>query len=96
MHLKIDHDQVRAMLKNGIGPTKIAQRLGCSARQVIRIKKELCVSLDKKIDQFLDTPVEWDLWYALFLIHRNYSEVARRFGVSRQAIQERLSKREAA
>jgi len=91
----IDHEQVCVMVETGFGNKHIARRLGISEKQVRRIREKYSVQRGTYIGSILDTPDEWDLW-DLYLVNESESHVAYQFGVTRQAINQRSNKREAA
>jgi len=93
----IDHEQVCTMIETGFGDKHIAKRLGISAKQVQRIRIKYGIQRGPHIGSLLNTPDEYVLWKMWFIrLNHNYSAVAYRFGISRQAVFERLNQREAA
>lgn len=95
---KINHQRVRTARLHGLPSAIIAKRLGCSARQVRRICKDLTHSNDQL---FIDTELEWTLW-ANYKKMYNYSirRIAFCFCLShehiRQVLIEKQTKKEAA
>jgi len=89
---KVNEDRVVAMYETGITrPENIALRLGCSARTVRRIIKKRNPSPGTPIDKFLGTDFEYKLWEWHYRIVGSYNAVAFLFGVSRQAVWEKLN-----
>ena len=79
----IDHTSVIMMAKTGFHANCIAERLGCSRRQVDRILKANDVTTQPFLFDFSDEHLMWSYY-------RNWKEslakIAHRFGVSRQAV----------
>lgn len=84
MNKKLDHDQVVLMAKTGLHPTLIADRLDCSRRQVDRILKSEGAFTKKTRKELTDEHSEWEFYH--FICNESCSRVAKRFGVSRQAV----------
>lgn len=83
MNKKLDHDQVVLMAKTGLHPTLIADRLDCSRRQVDRILKRKQIPTPTTFKSLEDEHFYWELFDSMGETH---SRIARRFGVSRQAV----------
>lgn len=86
----IDHAQVQAMHTTGIPQVEIARRLRCSDRQVRRVLKCAC-DAPLRVRVLLNSEFECLLWAALYDRLKNYNKVAWHFGVTRQAVFEKLS-----
>jgi hypothetical protein len=78
----IDKEMVIGMVKMGFKQAVIADRLGCSTRQIRRIFRGLGLKADKIK---LDTDVE-EIVRDLCLRFESGEKASLRFGVSRQAI----------
>lgn len=91
MNQRIDHNKVYWMLRTGFTPELVAQRLGCSRRQVDRItKREGWHDLPRP--HLATFRIEHDLWvYYKLGYGETDAKIARRFGVSRQAVQQYFS-----
>lgn len=89
--MRINADQVRHMHAIGISRQNIANRLGCSLRQVCRILNGLETAGSTNIDGLLNTEYERVLWAGFFEKIKSYSRVAFLFGVTRQAVFQALN-----
>jgi len=78
------------MSENGINAANISRRLGCSSKQVRRIKRIHNIRTGPSINHLLNTEEEPLLWVHLYNRTQNFTTVARAFGRTRQAIEERL------
>ena len=93
MNKKLDWGQVALMAEAGFNITQTAERLHCTTRQVSRIAKKLNIFFSGKNKNLIGTESEHRLWRLYYKEKdHNYSTTARRFGVTRQAVWERLSK----
>ncbi len=89
MNKQIDHDSVVWMAKTGFHPEAISERLGCSRRQVDRILTEQGV---KAKGWMKDFKFEKNLWKHYRNVYfESYAKIARRFGVSREAVRKYFS-----
>ena len=80
--MKIDKEAVAGMAKMGFKQKVIAERLGCSTRQIRRIFRELGLKTDKiQIENDVEEIVR-----DLCLSFESGEKVSLRFGVTRQAI----------
>lgn len=84
MNKKLDHDQVVLMARTGLHPELIADRLDCSRRQVDRVLKSQGASTFDFQKHMPDEHSEWEFYH--FICNESFSRIARRFGVSRQAV----------
>jgi len=80
----------------GISRRHIARRLGYSEKHVGRIIKESGIEQRHAINDLLDSEYEHALWGAYLDSLKTYSRVAWCFGVSRQAVWEKLNNKEVA
>lgn len=79
----IDRERVEKMTLTGFPQIEIAQRLGCSARQVRRIQEELKVKKENTIKVTPEIEPVLRTYYSMF---ESGEKTAQRFGVTRQAI----------
>ena len=84
----IERARVREMAESGLSQKEIAKRLHCSDRQVRRIVHGSEVMGHSSEVRRAVREDEHLCWRVAFAIEGSYSAVARRFGVSRQAIQQ--------
>lgn len=91
MNQKLNPDQVIAMFKTGFNKKNIAKRLGASEKQIQRILSGYDQSVTHVLNDNLGTSYERYLWLAYFRMLNSFSDVAFRFGVTRQAIQQALA-----
>lgn len=84
---KIDADRAYAMVEAGCPAPVIAERLGCSVRHARRF----CEVRDEPPNALIGTDREVHVWKLHYWTTGSYREVAHRFGVTRQAVQQALS-----
>lgn len=81
------------MLRTGWHPKLIADRLGCSRRQIHRIRKEEGWSGTCEFKSQADLLGEYDLWQFYRDLGESYQKVGLRFGVSRQMVHKKLKQK---
>ena len=92
MNIRIDRDRVISMRYNGLTQSEIAKRMECSERQIRRIISECKMNnVECKMNKRTTMEDEHLCWRVAFNIDKSYSAIAKRFGVSRQAVQNQLS-----
>lgn len=87
---KVDHDQV-AIMSRYLPNRLIADRLGISERQVTRILKDRNRSKKTGGRKHHDPETEAIVMESLKDMGLSYGQIGYRFGVSRQAVQQKLT-----
>lgn len=83
--------RIAKMCKTGFSIIEIARRLGISTKTVSRHLQELNLKPTKSIAGLIDTDAEYELWRHYHKRGESLSMVAERFGVTRQAVHEKLT-----
>lgn len=89
MNKKIDENQVLEMLQEGFSNKIIAGRLGCSTKQIGRIKNNFENKLQTKFikdNSLKDQDVENARRKVYVIAGFSFQAIATRFGISRQAV----------
>lgn len=72
----------------GFPTRKMAGRLRCSERQILRIVKANRFRRRSPISELIGSEDEKHLWIVYYRAHKSFSAVAMRFGVTRQAVEQ--------
>jgi transposase len=89
--MPIDKEQICLMWRGGyFRKSEIAKRLGCSVKTVQRVIDKQGVKPTGFCLDMVGTEDEIWCWYPFYLYGESIAEIAYRFGVSRQAVYDKV------